>query len=195
MNNEKVVCIDFGSSYTKIAFRSGWDEQAKLVKNIPIAVLEEDEQLFIPSIVACARGAGGVRWFIGNDADNLEPADNLTIYRDLKKRLFSQEKPDQHEEYRDAAIVFFRDLKQCLGSMNLPFDVERCPVRVCIPRLTQDDSLERLIEDILVRAGWSLAVPARHYTNQNRTSAASSREAAMRHGDRRRNHGSISRII
>jgi hypothetical protein len=50
MTNNEILCIDFGSAYTKIAFRSGWNAPAELLKDVPIA--GKETSFCIPSVVA-----------------------------------------------------------------------------------------------------------------------------------------------
>ncbi len=134
-----------------------WDEEAALVKEIPIAAGQELEKFCIPSVVTCVHRAGEVFWYIGDQAAELTPAEgNGKVYRDLKEQLFSQEygRPERNEEYREVGKVFFRELKKTLMEMNLTWDVGSCPVRVCIPRLREDDSAQELMAGILNDAGW-----------------------------------------
>jgi hypothetical protein len=167
MKNTEILCIDFGSAYTKVAFRSGWDESAELVRDVPIAAKETS--FCIPSVVARVERPDGVRWSIGLAAASQTPAEGVKVYRHWKARLLSQRpeeqegkdslgdravKKQEEKEYQQVGVIFFKKLREALRHLNLPLDLGKCPVRVCIPRLEKDTEGRDRMRDILDQAGW-----------------------------------------
>ena len=63
MKNEQALCIDFGSAYTKIAFRTGWSHPAKLTPVAPLT--SQDSTYYIPSVVAHVQKSGPAKWVVG----------------------------------------------------------------------------------------------------------------------------------
>ena len=92
MKNRLVVCVDFGSSYTKVAIRIGWDGFTVLADNWPMA--SEELTFCIPSVVAKARRGSESEWLVGVDAANQPPGDGVTIYRNWKATLFDERTSD-----------------------------------------------------------------------------------------------------
>jgi hypothetical protein len=170
MKNSEVLCIDFGSAYTKIAFRSGWDEAAQLIRDVPIAAKETS--FCVPSVVAKVERMDGIRWAIGQAAAGLVAGDGTKIYRHWKARLLS-DRPGEHErkdslgeapttdmqenEYHQVGVVYFKTLKEALQRMDLPLALSKCPVRICIPRLGESRVCQKKITAMLIEAGWQLA--------------------------------------
>ncbi|MEP6836367.1 MAG: hypothetical protein ABJB74_23460, partial [Gemmatimonas sp.] len=88
MKNRLVVCVDFGSSYTKVAIRIGWDGFTVLADNWSMA--SRELTFCIPSVVAKVRRGGESEWLVGVDAANQSPGDGVTIYRNWKATLFDE---------------------------------------------------------------------------------------------------------
>ncbi len=157
MKNEAVLCIDFGSAYTKIALRSDWNEGATLIRGTPLSPVETN--FCIPSAVARVESKGGARWAFGEAAAQQRPGDGITIYRHWKARLLSEQAGTREvEEYDDVATAFFRELKEQLDRMTLSVELTRCPLRICIPKLNrQTETAEQRVTKVVGKAGWRLA--------------------------------------
>src|SRR5436309_2461976 len=120
MDNSKILCIDFGSAYTKVALRRDWDSSAELLKDFPIAT-SGDMTFCIPSVVARIERSGRPRWLVGDEAADLKPGEGLTIYRYWKAKLFSEEiTPRELSEYTQVGAAYFRSLLDSLTRMRLP---------------------------------------------------------------------------
>jgi hypothetical protein len=93
MKNPRILCIDLGSSYTKIAARFGWNGETTLLDKLPLA--SEDISYCVPSIVArVTRGLEDV-WLIGDEASDRKPSADVRIFRHWKAGLFPPEPDDQ----------------------------------------------------------------------------------------------------
>jgi len=161
MKNARVVCIDFGSAYTKIAVRPDWDEPAQLIRDVPLA--GKDTSFCIPSVVAHVERGEGVRWLAGEAAAGQRPGNGVTIHRHWKARLFSERQQEQgvndplgHGQgvYHEVGVAFFKEIRDTLRQMALSVNIDKCPVRLCIPRLGNDEEARRRMAAILKEAGW-----------------------------------------
>jgi len=93
MKNARILCIDFGSAYTKVALRRDWNETVRLVWDIPLA--DRDTSFCVPSVVARVERLRGPRWLVGQEAAAQRPGDGVTVYRDLKAGLFTEGPAEQ----------------------------------------------------------------------------------------------------
>jgi hypothetical protein len=153
MRNTQVLCIDFGSAYTKVAVRAGWKKSARLIQQVPLA--PNDETSFcIPSVVARVERPGGVRWAVGEAAARMKEGTGVNICRGWKARLQSDQSTDQDYE---VGVKFFKEIKDTLRKMNIGIDVRNCPVRLCIPKLGRSAEARQRMLDVLSEAGLHLA--------------------------------------
>jgi len=170
MRNSQVLSIDFGSAYTKLAVRMGWDDEAVLIRDTPVA--SRDSAFCIPSVVACVERSGKEEWLIGAAAANQLPGKGIRVYRNWKAGLFSEKTLSQDgggglalgsdcsgEECVQIGVRFFRALRKSLSQMPFDEEVTGLPVRVCIPRLGEGNSGEQRITVILKEAGWQVGSP------------------------------------
>ncbi|MEX2156699.1 MAG: hypothetical protein WD773_07645 [Gemmatimonadales bacterium] len=151
MQGRDVLTVDLGSSYTKIGRREGWNANAILVRDLPLA--PRDVTFCIPSVVAHIERPKGERWLIGVEAASQLRGPGVTIYENWKRGLFSAaaSAADQKESAR-VAVQFFLTLRE-----HLPEDLAELPIRVCIPKLGNGDETQRLLTNILCDAGWQVA--------------------------------------
>jgi hypothetical protein len=152
MKNAKVICVDFGSAYTKVAMRSTWDGRAKLTKEIPIA--PPDATFCVPSVVARVERGGKTRWAIGQNAADLREGDAVRIYRNWNAELLTDDEP--RREVKEAATAFFELLKDAMAKQGLPVLGKNCRTRVCIPKFEDAGRSKRRIIAFMSKAGWSL---------------------------------------
>jgi len=173
MKNRRILAIDLGSAYTKIAVRQDWNAQGNLFHDLPLAAPDVD--FCIPSVVARTERGGGTTWMIGSPAAAEVPGDGVTIYRYWKARLFSPEPgaeaardemgssfdADASTDYREVAVHFFRELRESLERSRFADALRECTVRVCVPRMEMREDADGLLADVLNRSGWR---PARGRT-------------------------------
>lgn len=165
MKNRRLVSIDLGSAYTKIAIRRDWNGESELLRNLPLASDEAD--FCVPSVVARVEGHGQARWMIGAAAGAQAPGDGIRIFRYWKARLFStgpqagvrRDEMGQSQEaygsddYEEVAVQFFRGLRESLEQSPYGVDVAASAVRVCVPRIDVAD-MDARVGSILDAAGW-----------------------------------------
>lgn len=157
MNNQEVLSIDLGSAYTKVALRTGWNTDTQLVRDTGLAT--KDATYCIPSVVACVTREGKDKWLIGAGAANQIPGPGVRIYENWKAALFGMHSPLQPEESRTLARRFFESLRRTLSLGELWDDINSVPLRVCIPKLGDNENLsEQTLVEILEGAGWKCAV-------------------------------------
>lgn len=156
---EHMLCVDFGSAYTKVGVRSGWKGTGSVIHNVPIAV--EDPNFCIPSAVVRVKRRDGYRWLIGRDAAEHEPDEKKgdKVYQHWKARLFTGGGVSRpNSEFWEVAVEFFRHLLKHLCEMKLPVNPRICQMRLCIPQLTGDvNTVESWMREILIEAGWVAA--------------------------------------
>src|SRR6516164_9762035 len=118
MKNTHVLCIDFGSAYTKVALRTGLNGPANLIRDVPLA--PKETSFCVPSVVARVERKGGVAWSVGEAAARMAPGNGVRIYRYWKARLLSD---DPTNEECEVGVKFFKELQDTLEKMNLAIDV------------------------------------------------------------------------
>jgi hypothetical protein len=165
VKNRRLVSIDLGSAYTKVAVRRDWNGESELLRNLPLASDEAD--FCVPSVVARVEGRGGARWMIGAAAGAQAPGEGVRIFRYWKARLFSTDAPaqagrdemgqaaevDGGDDYEQVAVQFFRGLRESLEHSPYGGDVASSAVRVCVPRIDAAD-MDGRVGRILHAAGW-----------------------------------------
>ena len=166
MKNRRLISIDLGSAYTKVAIRRDWNGESDLLRNLPLASDEVD--FCVPSVVARVEGQGGTRWMIGAAAGAQTPGNGVRIFRYWKARLFATGSPEQvrrdemgqapdaspdGDDYEQVATQFFRGLRESLEHSPYGVDVAASAVRVCVPRIDVAD-MDGRVGSILDAAGW-----------------------------------------
>ncbi|WP_420127121.1 hypothetical protein [Longimicrobium sp.] len=165
MKNRRLVSIDLGSAYTKVAIRRDWNAESDLLRDLPLASDEVD--FCVPSVVARVEAKGDTRWMIGADAAAQAPGDGISIFRYWKARLFATGSPAQvsrdqmgqsteahsSEDYELIATQFFRGLRESLERSPYGDEIASSAVRVCVPRIDVAD-MDGRVGRILDAAGW-----------------------------------------
>jgi hypothetical protein len=165
VKNRRLISIDLGSAYTKVAVRRDWNGESDLLRDLPLASDEVD--FCVPSVVARIDGKGGTRWTIGAAAGAQAPGDGVRIFRYWKARLFATgpraqvsrdqmgQAPDADAgvDYEEVAIQFFRGLRESLERSPYGDEIAASTVRVCVPRIDVPD-MDGRVGSILDAAGW-----------------------------------------
>ncbi len=139
---ERLLCIDFGSSYTKVAVREDWNGATRLIET---GHPEESYSFCIPSTVARVTRRGKDAWLIGMDALSQSPGHNVAVYQNWKSDLFSGKK--MASEYGTVGANFFRELVAYVGRIEP--QLQGLPVRVCIPKFGPGSDCQLRILKIL----------------------------------------------
>lgn len=165
MKNRRLISIDLGSAYTKVAIRRDWNAGSDLLRNLPLASDEVD--FCVPSVVARVEAGGKTRWTIGAAAGALTAGDGVRIFRYWKARLFSTDSQARtrrdemgqssdtysSDDYEQVAVEFFRGLRESLEQSPYGGDVAASAVRVCVPKIDAAD-MDGRVGSILDAAGW-----------------------------------------
>ncbi len=135
-----LIGIDFGSAYTKVAFRSKPREPSQILTDLNLAF--DEDHICIPSILASTTRSDGVRWVCGPDADGLIEGDGIKIHRNWKQALFREKgspspgsKKLSDDEVDEQLASFFRDLTarskedQLIRSLARVFEIRPRVVR------------------------------------------------------------------
>ena len=105
---QKVICTDFGNSYTKVGVRPSYTGPSYLARGL--AISQEDEELgqgfCIPTVVAQRDTPGRpVAHAFGEAAAGIVPGPNVAVYRNWKPKLLAAP----------------RDFRICLKKSRIPF--------------------------------------------------------------------------
>ncbi len=152
-----VLSIDFGASYTKIAWRPRWDDERNAAFNVPSRSLAIDGEFHIPSIAIDRFDEQGLRF--GTDATDLTAGPNGKVYRNWKATLFHPA-PDAAELDFAKRLTegFLRWIKEKLNASAAECDLNHSRLRICIPALDESLVGEKHLRDAAIASGWPNAV-------------------------------------
>lgn len=108
-----VLCIDFGSAYTKVALRSGEDAPADVLQDTSLPF--DDEMFCIPSVVAGPAGDLS-QLHCGLDAVGIKDTGDVKVYRNWKRQLLA---PPEAVDEPDRVAVFLRRLEELSRQRHL----------------------------------------------------------------------------
>lgn len=161
--NDRVICIDLGSSYTKIGVRRGLNATAGIVEGLSVAL--KDISFAIPSVVAHEQGPDDGKWIIGRNAAELRRTATRSIYRNWKAALFRPSEPRSSsgslrgtqlsgEQAEEVAIKMLRLLRVEMTDDRWN-GASEFPARLCVPDFGTEEERDRLVRGLLKEAGWS----------------------------------------
>jgi hypothetical protein len=161
MKNQTVIGLDFGSAYTKVGWRGGWDQSTALLSGLR---LSEQGQFTVPTIAAQIKHAGKSDWVFGASAARQPPSRDVLVYRNWKSALLNESRPPA--EWPDSthvsqvAFQYFLALgKDLARKLNLKGIGEQA-ARICIPgrpAIKDVEGAELFLAEILEAAGWRLS--------------------------------------
>ncbi|MFC1791217.1 hypothetical protein ACFL0I_01970 [Gemmatimonadota bacterium] len=168
MKNQKVLSIDLGSAYSKIAVRRGWDDETALIH--PGDLSDPGGGFVFPSLVVEIKRDGRHEWLIGRDAAAQVSLPGMKIHRYWKNALFGSSGTPTRDDSTEmglhsvlqgdavaVAIRFFSELRSALARHPSQSEILGLPVRVGVPKLGSADAVEDLIGHVLGEAGWEPA--------------------------------------
>lgn len=148
MKNPSILSIDFGSSYTKLSVREGYNETATLVPG------GKGQSPWIPTVVTSIVRNGKTTWLTGEAAASQPRTEGVATHRHWKAALFAKDREDlTAAEAVELAIRFFTSLRTTLTTSG---ELSTLPVRISVPKF-EFAGAEGVIRDILVESGWSIA--------------------------------------
>jgi hypothetical protein len=151
MKNEKLLSIDLGTAYTKVAVRRGWDHAAEVLTADPRA--SDEDRFCVPSVVACANRNGAEKWLFFGEAADTAPGASTRVYRYWKPQLF--EGPEASQEALGIAIRYLTALRQLVAGIDRR--LVNYPVRLCVPKIGHSDTIHQIASTVLLESGWSAA--------------------------------------
>lgn len=156
MLSKHVIGIDFGASFTKIAYRKGFtagrirhfeERQSELV-------LIDGEEL-IPTL-AIETGQARRPWVFGKQAAQVKPGPGTTVHRNWKSSLLRPEGEPPDEKTMEVAYSFFGWLlRELQNGSRLPFDVVDAAVMICVPAFTNSGATLTQLASVMEEAGWT----------------------------------------
>lgn len=155
MLNKNVIGIDFGGSFTKIAYRNAFTDgrvsQFEARTSKPITISGSN---LIPTL-AIETGRSRRPWVFGAHAASIKPAPGMNVHKDWKSGLILSDGEPIRKEPLRVAHAFFSWLLESLKNPNvIPFDPMEAAVVLTIPALQcSGESLERLTQAVR-KAGW-----------------------------------------
>ena len=153
--DEVILSIDFGSAYTKIALRRGFDSRAELLE-FPRAA--KDEPLLTPSVVALDTRGDRERWLVGVDAARSVEGEGVAVYRNFKSQLYEADVGSRTVVSggvgpEHLVARFFAGLRE-----SLPRRLRSAPVRLSVPKLDgHGTTVQESMTSVLESTGFSIA--------------------------------------
>jgi len=152
----KILCVDLGSSFTKIAVRRELDGESLLVEDTK---KEVDQGIIYPTVVIRARPPGREeRWLTGWDAFEFSTpiTEGVDIFSNWKVFFFEEE--FDFDLATCVAGQFFTGLKSYLASLQPKDGLIKIPVRLCIPKFSNSKERGKILADTCKDAGFRLEV-------------------------------------
>jgi hypothetical protein len=154
MNSSSLLCIDLGSSYTKVGMRSGWNERSKLLQD---ETVQADWNFCMPSAVASVYKNGRVTWLTGDEAFSQRPGEGIHVYQNWKKDVFPLDRPKADAEHLIVAYQYFCGMRERLPKVGTPKALLQAPCRLSIPKLNLSEAQGAELVKIAELAGFQMA--------------------------------------
>ncbi len=146
------ICIDFGSSFTKVALRAGWDQRTLFLEDR--AILDPLQRICVPSTVCEIKTGGSSNWVCGKKAMQMSPSADVVLHRNWKSQFIKPE--DSPPPSRLAAAgKFFEWLRQEVARHQSFAEFVDAPVRVCLPDFKILGQWKGYFGQLLIQAGWN----------------------------------------
>ena len=155
----KKICIDFGSSFTKVAVREDWNVQTQMARfDAPVvqSAPDAESQICVPSIVFKSLRQGREEWFFGAVAMGLRAGDGLKAYRNWKNHFVMPQDEPPEDDLLEAAGQFFRWLHGVVRQHPILGAYADSPLRVCVPDFERLGPWRSWFRLVLAMAGWKL---------------------------------------
>lgn len=146
-----VVGIDFGASYTKLAYRFFDSSHESPIQSRPLRI----EQIELIPTLAIELNRKEDRWVFGKQAAAWEPGSGTVIHRNWKSRLLRPDGETPDENALEIARNFFRWLLDKLSKPGiLPFDPLDAAVMICVPAFKESGEAFVKLGSVMESAGW-----------------------------------------
>ncbi len=148
MKFERVIGIDFGASFTKLAFR---DHEPSSESN-PIYI---EGKALVPTL-GIETDREDSPWIFGNQAASIKPGKKMTVHRNWKSDLLRPDGEPPEDKIFEIALHFFKWLLKSLSSPDtLPFDPLDATVMVCVPAFKESGETMRKLASVMKESGWN----------------------------------------
>lgn len=146
------LCIDFGSSFSKIALRKDWNVKTVLLKDK--RTTEPEEQICVSSTVCEIRKARKSEWVCGPDALDLSQATDVIPHHNWKRHFIKPEDSPPPSQLAPAS-KFFTWLFKYTSEHPVFKDHMEAPIRVCLPDFRILGPWKSYFGSMLAQAGWN----------------------------------------
>jgi len=155
MLSKNVIGIDFGASFTKVAYRVGFTEGAiEMFEDRASNLVWVDGDQLVPSL-AIETGRERSPWIFGKQAASMKPGPGMTVYRNWKAQLLRADGAGPSETSLKVAHAFFGWLLKSVATPDaLPFDPQNAAVMLAVPAF--ENNVETLVRlaGVMEVAGW-----------------------------------------
>jgi molecular chaperone DnaK (HSP70) len=147
------IGIDFGSAYTKLAYRPAFPQQRdhKFAQQ-DTDVVEVEHSALIPSIVMYT-GNRKKPWLVGREAAEVKPGSNWKIFRNWKSDIFSDHFQSRKTELHQVAVTFFSWLEKQVSSASLDIN-KKTRIRMSIPEMGESREQHSFLRNCMKESGW-----------------------------------------
>lgn len=155
MLSKNIVGIDFGASFTKIAYRRGFTpgsiEEFEERDARPVLIDGND---LIPTL-AIETGRESRPWVFGTQAAGIKPGPSMTVHRNWKAHLLKSNGGDPDSISLGVAHAFFEWLyKKLQEDSVLPFKIQEALVMLCVPAFKGSGVTLKRLAAVMEDAGW-----------------------------------------
>lgn len=154
MDLSQILCIDVGSTYTKIGIRREWNCESELLPN---DALDSEWNFCFPSVVAEVTRGVKTKWVTCDEAFSQIPGDNVQIYNKWKSDLFKNPDLCEDDKYQRVVHEYFRGIFYAAKDSIDNFAGLQLPTRICIPKLKGAERVASLFITGASAAGFKCA--------------------------------------
>lgn len=155
MHGRNVIGIDFGASFTKLAYRQGFTagqiSQYEERQSQRLTVAGHD---LIPT-QAIETGRKDQPWVFGLQAAGMKPGKGMTLHRNWKAELLQADgRPPSASSLQVAQEFFGWLLKEISKPGVLPFRPDKAAVMLCVPAFNDSGATLTQLAAVMEEAGW-----------------------------------------
>ena len=156
MLSKDVIGIDFGASFTKLAFRAGFSPgRIQSFEERQACPLKFKGDYLIPTL-AIETGKDRKPWVFGKEAAGMKPGPGMTVHRNWKSRLLTANGEPPDAKTMEVAFAFFGWLlEQLKANYGLHFDTEDAAVMLCVPAFQSGGAALTQLAAVMEQAGWT----------------------------------------
>lgn len=152
MPHHNVIGIDFGASFTKLAFREHDPNSPRLRDSTPLHI---DGMSLIPTL-GIETKRDDLPWIFGSQAASMKPGREMMVHRNWKARLLRANGETPDDISLEVARNFFRWLLGTLSKPGtLPFNPLDAAVVICVPAFKESGESFVKLGSVMETAGWS----------------------------------------